>query len=68
MKRILLALSAIALSTTVAFPAAALNERFDEAREQTMNKLNERFDEAREQTMNKLNERFSKSYKETLNR
>jgi Spy/CpxP family protein refolding chaperone len=69
MKRLILAgLSAIALTAAATLPAAALNDRFDAAREQTMNKLNDRFGNAHQDTLNKLNSRFEKAYQDTLNR
>jgi hypothetical protein len=69
MKRLILAgLSAIALTATATLPATALNNRFDAAHQQTMNKLNDRFEKAHQDTLNKLNSRFEKSYQDTLNR
>ena len=61
MKRLILAtLSVLALST-VATPTLALSDRFESARQQTMNKLNDRFDKEHQETLNKLNDRFDKS-------
>ena len=68
MKRFMLTTLSVATLLTIASPAFALTDRFDDARESTINKLNDRFDDARESTINKLNDRFSDSYQDTLNR
>jgi iron-sulfur cluster repair protein YtfE (RIC family) len=68
MKRLFLAsLSTIALAATFALPASALNERFDDARDATINQLNDRFDDARDATINQLNDRFDEEHQDTLN-
>ena len=48
---ILTTLSVLAL-TTAATPALALNDRFDAARQQTMNKLNDCFDKSYRDNLN----------------
>jgi hypothetical protein len=69
MKRFMLVTaSMIALSTTIASPALALNDRFGDAREDTINRLNDRFGDAREDTINRLNSRFGDAYKDNLDR
>lgn len=68
MKRLMLTTLSAATLLTVASPAFALTDRFDDARQDTINRLTDRFDDAREGTINKLNDRFSDSYQDTLNR
>lgn len=69
MKRLVFAtLSVLTLSALATSPALALNERFDDARSETINRLTDRFDDARDEIINKLNDRFSDSYKDNLNR
>jgi len=68
MKRLMLTTLSIATLLTAAAPALALTDRFDDARDGTINRLNDRFDDARDGTINRLNDRFSDAYQETLNR
>ncbi len=69
MKRLIFAaLSTIALMNLYSLPASALNERFENSREQVMNKLNPRFEQKRQEVINKLNERFEESRQEMLNK
>lgn len=72
-----------ASATGLASPAAALSDRFQDAREQMLNKLNDRFDSERQQTLdsklidrsenerrqslNKLSDRFEKARRNNLN-
>lgn len=68
MKRIIIAiLSITALSTVISSPVLALSDRFEEERQETLNKLSERFEKERQETLNKLSERFEKERQETLN-
>ena len=68
MKRLVLTtLSATAL-LAIASPALALNDRFDDARDGTINRLNDRFDDARDGTINRLNDRFDDARDRTINR
>ena len=46
-------LSFVVLSAIAASPALALSERFEDAREQNLDKLSERFEDAREQNLDK---------------
>jgi hypothetical protein len=61
-------LTTVALFTTIALPAVALNEQFSAEHEQTMSKLNDCFAKEREQTMNKLNDRFKEPFETNLNK
>ncbi|HEY9599587.1 MAG TPA: hypothetical protein V6C65_41965 [Allocoleopsis sp.] len=54
MKRIIIAtLSISALSTVISSPVLALSDRFEEERQEIINKLTDRFEEKRQQTLNK---------------
>jgi hypothetical protein len=60
--------SMIALATAMMSPALALTDRFDDARQDTINRLGDRFDDAREGTINRLNDRFGDAREQTINR
>jgi hypothetical protein len=54
MKRFVLStVSMIALTTAMVSPALALNDRFDDARQDTINRLNDRFDDAYGDNLNR---------------
>jgi hypothetical protein len=63
------AMTALALTAIAAAPAAALTQRFEDAREQVLNnKLTERFEEEPEEVFqNKLTQRFEEEREEVLN-
>lgn len=67
MKR--LALATLSMFTlAVAAPAFALTPRFDDARQDTVNRLNDRFDDARGTVVNRLSDRFRDAHQDNLNR
>ncbi|MBD1868837.1 hypothetical protein H6F95_16295 [Cyanobacteria bacterium FACHB-471] len=69
MKRIIIAtLSITALSTVIDLPALALSDRFEDERQETLDKLNDRFERERQETLNKLNDRFDEERQRTLDR
>lgn len=68
MKRLMLTTLSIATLLAAASPALALNHRFDNARQGTINQLTDRFDDARQGVINRLADRFDDSYENNLNR
>jgi benzoyl-CoA reductase/2-hydroxyglutaryl-CoA dehydratase subunit BcrC/BadD/HgdB len=69
MKRsVLLTASIIALTMAIASPALALSDRFNDARQETINRLSDRFNDARQETINRLSDRFNDARQETINR
>lgn len=59
-------LTVIALSVSTASSALALEGRFEDAREGTINRLTDRFEDARDGVVNKLADRFEDSYRRNL--
>lgn len=68
MKRFLLTTLSAATLLTIAAPAFALTDRFDDAREGTINRLSDRFDDAGEDRINRLSDRFDDAREGTINR
>jgi hypothetical protein len=68
MKRLLIATLSTATLWAMTAPAFALTNRFEGARQDTINRLTDRFDSAREGRISKLTDRFSDAYKGTLDR
>lgn len=64
----LVSLSAATLALTSATPSMALSERFEESRQQNLDKLSERFEESRQQNLDKLSERFEESREENFDK
>lgn len=52
MKRFIFASLVLGWMVAVTAPAFALNTRFEDARQSTLNKLNDRFEQERQQTLN----------------
>jgi hypothetical protein len=75
MQRVILGGLSIVLFSTVMAPAMALTQRFDDARQQNLEKgltsevdLTERFEDARQDNLNKLTERFEDAYQDNLDK
>jgi len=67
MKRLLFAsLFVVALSAVSTSPVSALTNRFDQERQNTLNRLSDRFDKERVETQNKLTERFDDARQQLL--
>ncbi|NJO39477.1 MAG: hypothetical protein HC769_14690 [Cyanobacteria bacterium CRU_2_1] len=53
MKRLTLTTLSVLALITVAAPAMALTDRFDDSRQEMINKLSDRFDDSRQEMINK---------------